>query len=164
MLHNRGQTNTRTPSECHRTRARYLVRSIERVFLLYVSQEELRVYVCLRLAGCRIFCIVFLVFAHIYQLVASRYPQRYQRENHAVSYSVVLRRLCTPFARSGPISRVMLDLRRNPFVHGCLYVALSRVRHSSDIMIMSTPAKITAQGWARTANVVRQALLPDACT
>ena len=61
-------------------------------------------YVCLRLAGCRIFCIVLLVFAHIYQLVASRYThnERYQRENHTVSYSVVLRRLCTPFARSDP--------------------------------------------------------------
>ena len=40
-------------------------------FCFAVLQEELRVYVCLRLAGCRIFCIVLLVFAHIYQLVAA---------------------------------------------------------------------------------------------
>ena len=62
------------------------------------------------------------------------------------------------------LSRVIFDMWCNPFVHGCLYVALSRVRRSSDIMIMSTPAKITAQGLARTANFARQALSPDACT
>ena len=52
---------------------------IECVFLLSVLEEELRVYVYLRLAGCRTYCIVLLAFAHIDQLVASRYPQRYQR-------------------------------------------------------------------------------------
>ena len=60
-------------------------------------------------------------------------------------------RLCDAVAvhrsQGQTLCRVMLDLQRDPSVHGCSYVTLSRVRHSSDINILSTPARITEQGW-----------------
>ena len=127
-----------------------------------VLQEEPRVYVCLRLPGCRIFCIVLLVFAHIYQLVAAHTGISVG----IVQFPIRLYEAVSAHRSQGQtLNRVMLDLRRNPLEHGCFCVALSRVRNSTDIIIiMSTPTKTTAQGWARTANVVRQALLPDTCT
>ena len=120
VLHNRGQTNTCTPSECHRTRARYVVRIIECVFLFFVLQEELRVYVCLRLAGCRIYCIVLLVFASIYQLATATHngiSVRIVQFPIRLHYAVSVHR-----SQGQTLSRVMLDLRRNPLVNGCCWL------------------------------------------
>ena len=161
MLHNRGQTNTRTPSECHRTRARYVLQSVFFCFLfcrrncvcMCVSVWRGAVYSVLCSLFLRIFTNSWLPATHNgISVRIIQFPIR-------LYYAVSVHRLQPQTRR-----RVMLDLRRNPLVHGCLCVDMSGVLQSRDIVILSTPAKTTAQDWARTANVVRQALLPETCT
>lgn len=71
-----------------------------------------------------------------------------------VCYAVTIHR-----AQDQTLDRVLIDLRRDSFTHGCLYVALSRVRNSHSLRTLTTPTRITEEGWARTANVVYRSLL-----
>ena len=43
-----------------------------------------------------------------------------------------------PRCQGQTLNRVVFDLRREVFMHGCLHVGLSRVRKSVDIIILTT--------------------------
>ena len=58
------------------------------------------------------------------------------------------------------LNRVCIDLREHPFAHGQLYVAASRVRNSSDILIL-TQNDHFQDGCALTRNIVYRELLPS---
>ena len=110
-------------------------------------------YVCFRRVGWRTYSIVLLVFAHIGEPMASRRAQSllsldvlrlYRSFLYLCSRNCLL---CVCLRQAGwrtyyavplVLCRVMLDLRRDLFVQGYSYAALSRVRHSSDIKILST--------------------------
>ena len=50
-----------------------------------------------------------------------------------VSFSLTVHR-----SQGQTLNRVVFDLRREVFMHGCLHVGLSRVRKSVDIIILTT--------------------------
>lgn len=58
------------------------------------------------------------------------------------------------------LDKVVLDARRDVFSHGALYVGLSRVCKSSDVLILTSDEKVDDHGWARVRNVVYPRLLP----
>lgn len=55
--------------------------------------------------------------------------------------------------------KVLFDDRTNVFMHGCLCVALSRVRAANDIRILNEPSRFYVDGFARVSNVVFKSLL-----
>ncbi|CAB1097480.1 unnamed protein product [Ectocarpus sp. CCAP 1310/34] len=57
------------------------------------------------------------------------------------------------------LDKVLFDNRTDVFMHGCLYVALSRVRAANDIRILVEPCRVSADGFARVLNVVYKSLL-----
>ena len=58
--------------------------------------------------------------------------------------------------------RAVLDIRRPPFCHGHLYVALSRVRRREHMRIMVSPEMKASQGEPLVRNIVwPELLLPD---
>ncbi|CAN0498321.1 unnamed protein product, partial [Ectocarpus sp. 8 AP-2014] len=57
------------------------------------------------------------------------------------------------------LDRTCLDLTLDPFVHGHLYVGLSRVRRSNYIIILTTQDRINRDGHATVNNVVFKSLL-----
>lgn len=60
------------------------------------------------------------------------------------------------------LDRVVLDLRRDVFMHGCLYVGLSRVRNSNDVKILTTEHRLCPDHLsARAVNVVYSSLVPE---
>ncbi|CAN0514437.1 unnamed protein product, partial [Scytosiphon promiscuus] len=60
------------------------------------------------------------------------------------------------------LERVVFYLRRDVFMHGCLYVGLSRVRNSADIRILTTEDRICPHKLcARAVNVVFSSLVPE---
>lgn len=59
------------------------------------------------------------------------------------------------------LDRVLFDNRVDVFMHGCLYVALSRVREAKDIRILVEPCRVSARGFARVVNVVYKTLLAN---
>ena len=56
------------------------------------------------------------------------------------------------------LSKIGIDLREDPFTHGQLFVALSRVRSKKDIILLVNPSQVTEQGVV-TRNVVYKELL-----
>ncbi|CAN0439159.1 unnamed protein product, partial [Ectocarpus fasciculatus] len=62
-------------------------------------------------------------------------------------------------AQGQTLDRVCFDLSRHPFAHGHVYVGLSRVRKSADMIIFTTPDRIDDNGFARVHNVVFMSLL-----
>lgn len=46
------------------------------------------------------------------------------------------------------LDKVLFDNRTDVFMHGCLYVALSRVRAAKDIRIVVQPCRVSARGFA----------------
>ena len=59
------------------------------------------------------------------------------------------------------LDKVLFDNRTDVFVHGCLYVALSRVRAAKDIRILVEPCRVSTRGFARVVNVVFKTLLAN---
>ena len=57
------------------------------------------------------------------------------------------------------LNRVLLHLLQPVHEHGMLYVGLSRVRCHQDIKIVTDAEMITAEGNARTKNIVNRNLL-----
>ena len=55
--------------------------------------------------------------------------------------------------------RACIDGRRSPFTHGHLYVALSRVRKSSDLRVLTGEDNVHANGSALLKNIVWPELL-----
>jgi len=53
----------------------------------------------------------------------------------------------------------VVDIRKHPFTHGHLYVALSRVRRRADIRILALPEQLNNRGNALTKNIVWPELL-----
>ncbi|CAK0798148.1 unnamed protein product [Prorocentrum cordatum] len=62
-------------------------------------------------------------------------------------------------AQGRTLSRMVLDVRHNPFSHGHLYAALTRVRHRSDIRALASPDHVDTDGWAIVKNTVWPELL-----
>ena len=62
-------------------------------------------------------------------------------------------------AQGATLRRCGLDLRQDPFAHGQLSVGLSRNQTRHDILILTTPERLTAEGFATTLNVVYKELL-----
>ena len=59
------------------------------------------------------------------------------------------------------LKMVVFYLRRDIFMHGCLYVGLSRVRKSADIMILTTEDRTCPyMVCAKAVNVVYSSLIP----
>lgn len=63
-------------------------------------------------------------------------------------------------AQGQTLDKTCFDLTRHPFAHGHLYVGLSRVRKSDDIIILTTSDRIDHDGFAKVHNVVFKSLLP----
>lgn len=59
------------------------------------------------------------------------------------------------------LRKVLLDLRQQPFCHGQLHVAVSRVRKGSHIRALSLPENITKEGRTVVVNVVYSELIKD---
>ena len=60
------------------------------------------------------------------------------------------------------LKRVVLDLHRNVFMHGCLYLGLSRVQKSADIIVLTTEDRICPYTlYAKAVNVVYSSLIPE---
>lgn len=66
-------------------------------------------------------------------------------------------------AQGQTVDRMCFDLRRHPFAHGHLYVGLSRVRKSADMLILTTDDRVDENGYAKVCNVVFKSLLPTDC-
>lgn len=59
------------------------------------------------------------------------------------------------------LDRCCVDFTLDPFTHGHVYVALSRVRMSSDLLILTSPDRIDSNGNAKVLNIVFNSLLPE---
>ena len=60
------------------------------------------------------------------------------------------------------LNRIVFYGCRDVFMHGCLYVGLSRVRKSADIRILTTEGRICPYTpCAKTVNVVYSSLIPE---
>ena len=62
-------------------------------------------------------------------------------------------------AQGCTLHKTGVDLRKDCFAHGQLAVALSRVRQRNEIIILTTPEKLTVHGHAITTNVVYHEVL-----
>ena len=59
------------------------------------------------------------------------------------------------------LDRCVVDIRNNPFTHGHLYVAMSRVRKRKDVRIVANADDLSRKGWGTARNVVWRELLAE---
>jgi ATP-dependent DNA helicase PIF1 len=111
------------------------------------------------------------VLVYVFKTKKSHYiPKIYFEANIPGSKMVVSRfqfPLCARYAMTDhavqgkTLHRVLLDLRQQPFCHGQLHVAISRVRLCADIRALSLPENITEKGTTVVINVVYSELVDD---
>jgi len=82
-------------------------------------------------------------------MVRRQYPLR---PAYAVTYNG---------SQGSTLTRCVVDLRKSPFAHGHLYVALGRVHSRHSIRVLTTPERCSSEGHALTKNIVWQELLLD---
>ena len=67
-------------------------------------------------------------------------------------------------SQGATLTRCVVDVRRSPFSHGHLYVALGRVPSRQAVRVLASPARLSPAGRALTKNVVWKELLLEETT